>query len=118
MKTNVFNITVNPEYTKEHSHVYVLDSLGVLPHWVYAYVHDDNGVDKTLVQYMEEQYGFGSLFNLKGTVKDDKYVSPYKEDKPLDYIAKARIAEGDVYFFPYAIIALPDGDKHFITRMD
>ena len=46
------------------------------------------------------------------------YDGDYEDDEPLDYLAKSQIAEGTVYYFPYAIIALPVEGGHFITRMD
>lgn len=108
----VFTFITNPIQDRS----YAREACGVLPHWVHNYTLDP--FERDLVNYMQDVYGFGKLFELSGTIEDGKYVSPHEEDEPLDYIAKSEIKEGTVYYFPYAIIALPVKGGHFITRMD
>ncbi len=72
---------------------HLVESLGLLPHWVVEY---NMLGESDIVQYMTKRYGFGELYNFRGTVTKD----------------------GPVYFYPYAITALPTKDGYFITRMD
>lgn len=95
----------------------IIEALGLLPHWVIEY-NLLGGED--LVQHMENSYGFGSLYRFGGEVLDNgNYRSHHEEDEDLDWIAKMKTKDGDVYFYPYAITALPtSGGEYFITRMD
>ena len=97
---------------KEH----LAESLGLLPHWVVEY----NMVGgKDLVSFMTERYGFGELYKFEGTVSEDGlYQSPHEDDEDLEYVGKMQTKDGTVYFYPYAITALPTDDGYFITRMD
>lgn len=109
---SVFKLEINPEEDKN----YAIEAIGLLPYWVRDYAA--SSIDIGIVEYMERAYGFGKLYEYKGKVEGDKYVSPHEDDEPLDYIAKSGIEEGTVYYFPYGIIALPIVGGHFITRMD
>ena len=98
----------------------VKEALGLLPMWVHEFnVLDD---DDDIINFMRHKYEWGlSAFN--GTVTDTgAYKSEHDEDEDLDYIAKMKTKQGTVYFYPYAIIALPTRlgkyHGHFITRMD
>ena len=91
------------------------ESLGVLPHWV---------AEATLCQcvdlksFLEEAYGWG-LHKFNGTVLDDgTYKSEFDEDKDLPFVGKMQTHKGVVYFYPYAMVAIPTDDGHFVTRMD
>jgi len=94
----------------------IMEALGLLPLWVAEYnllMKDD------LVEYMENSYGFGKLYEFEGEVLDDgNYRSPHQEDEDLPWVAKMKTKDGDVYFYQYAITALPTPDGYFITRMD
>jgi len=106
-----FNQKAFGEYPKSQ----LAESLGVLPFWVMGY-RQENG---TLVEHMEQSYGFGSLYKFDGQVlPDGTYRSPYKDDTDLPYIAKMETVHGTVYFYEYAMLALPTTDGYFITRMD
>lgn len=105
--------TLHYDTPKEH----LVESLGLLPHWVVEYnLLGENDI----VQYMTERYGFGKLYCFGGEVlKDGSYKSLHDEDEDLQYVGKMNTKDGTVYFYPYAITALPTEDgKHFITRMD
>ena len=104
------------ETHEDHEPQWAAECCGLLPLWVRDFVLDNHNRD--IVSYMEDAYGFGSLYKMEGRIKSEQYISPYDEDEPLDYIAKSKIDEGTVYYFPYGIIALPVEVGHFITRMD
>ena len=71
------------------------------------------------MQYMTERYGFGELYKFEGTVTEDGvYQSPHEDDEDLEYVGKMQTKDGTVYFYPYAITALPTDDGYFVTRMD
>ena len=104
--------TTHYDASKEH----LVESLGLLPHWVVEY---NMLGESDIVQYMTKRYGFGELYNFRGTVtKDGLYQSPHEEDEDLEYVGKMQTKDGTVYFYPYAITALPTDDGYFITRMD
>jgi len=100
------------------------ESLGLLPIWVREYnilsvYEPDVAPVKDLVQYMTERYGFGELYRFGGDVQEDgSYKSNYDEDDDLQYVGKMDTKDGTVYFYPYAITALPTDEGYFITRMD
>ena len=113
--TLTINTNAYPEYDKHELN----QMLGLPPLWVAEHVGRDDGTD--LVQFMEERYGFGSLYELvEGNInKDGDYVSNYDDDADLPYMGKMITKHGYAYFYEYAIVALPQPDgTHFITRMD
>jgi hypothetical protein len=94
---------------------YLMEWLGVLPHWVFEF-NILNGDD--ILAFMEGCYGYG-LHKFEGEVLDDgAYRSQYDEDDDMPFIGKMGTARGDVYFYPYAMVALPTSDGYFVTRMD
>ena len=99
----LLNTEAYPDYTQDQ----LVEWLGILPHWVAEYAAVEDG---DLVEHMTDCYGFGSLYKFKGKVLDNgTYTQP---------IAKMKLKKGDVYFYPYAMIALPTKDGHYVTRMD
>ena len=103
--------TTHYDAPKEH----LVESLGLLPHWVVEY---NMLGESDLVQWMKERYGFG-LYKFEGEVLEDgSYRSFFDEDDDLQYVGKMDTKDGPVYFYPYAITALPTEDGYFITRMD
>ena len=104
--------TTHYDAPKEH----LVESLGLLPHWVVEY---NMLGESDIVQYMTERYGFGELYKFEGTVTEDgRWQSPHEDDEDLEYVGKMQTKEGTVYFYPYAITALPTDDGYFVTRMD
>ena len=104
--------TTHYDAPKEH----LIESLGVLPHWVVEY---NMLGESDIVQYMTKRYGFGDLYRFRGEIVDDGvYKSNHEEDEDLEYVGKMDTKDGTVYFYPYAITALPTKDGYFITRMD
>ena len=104
--------TTHYDAPKEH----LVESLGLLPHWVVEY---NMLGESDIVQYMTERYGFGELYKFEGTVTEDgRWQSPHEEDEDLEYVGKMQTKDGTVYFYPYAIPALPTDDGYFVTRMD
>lgn len=94
----------------------IQEALGLLPRWVMEYnlrEKDD------LVGHMQASYGFGELYKFGGYVTEDgNYCSEHEDDDDLPWIAKMKTKDGDVYFYEYAITALPTPDGYYITRMD
>ena len=94
----------------------VEDMLGVLPYWVGEYII--YGTDMDIVGFMTERYGFGELYQFKGEVlPNGTYRS--KDDPDMPYVARMNTPSGNVYFYEYAMLALPLPDgEYFVTRMD
>ena len=104
--------TTHYDAPKEH----LVESLGLLPHWVVEY---NMLGESDIVQYMTKRYGFGELYRFGGEIVDDGvYKSNHEDDADLEYVGKMDTKDGPVYFYPYAITALPTKDGYFITRMD
>ena len=94
---------------------YLREWIGVLPNWVHEF-NMLNGDD--IVSYMDGRYGYG-LPKFEGEVLyDGAYRSQYEEDDDLYAIGKMATSYGYVYFYPYAMVALPTNDGYFVTRMD
>ena len=109
-------LTINtkafPDVPKEH----LKETLGILPYWVGEYVV--LGTDMDIVRFMTERYGFGELWQFKGEVLEDGTYR-YPEDPDLPYVAKMNTPNGYVYFYQYAMLALPlPNGEYFVTRMD
>ena len=93
------------------------DMLGVLPYWVGEYIVY-GWIKMDIVAFMTERYGFGKLYQFKGKVLED---GTYKcaEDPDLPYVGKMSTPNGTVYFYQYAMLALPlPNGEYFVTRMD
>jgi hypothetical protein len=109
-------LTINTKAFPDADPEMLQEMLGVLPYWVAEYLL--LGTDMDIVGFMTERYGFGSLYEFKGSVADDGTYS-YPEDPDMPYVGKMNTPNGNVYFYKYAIIALPLPDgKYFVTRMD
>ena len=107
----LLNTEAYPDYTQDQ----LVEWLGILPHWVAEYAVVEDG---DLVEHMTECYGFGSLYKFKGKVLDNGTYT-YPEDDDLEPIAKVKLKKGDVYFYPYGMLALPlPNGEYFVTRMD
>jgi len=100
----------------------IVQALGFLPYWVRDFCDEYmlGSKEPNLVQYMEDQYGFGELYKFGSKLVGTKLVSEYEDDPDMDYLAVYNTPVGEVYFFPYAIVALPrpEENDYFITRMD
>lgn len=110
------NLYINTEHYKDIDKDYVREWLGALPIWVAEY--NLYGGD-SVKDYLDKAYGFG-LYEYEGTniTEDGVYQSKHDEDPDLHFIAKMDTDEGTVYFYPYAITAIPTKDGYFVTRMD
>ena len=103
--------TIDYDASPEH----LVESLGVLPHWVRE--SHILGAD-CMKSYLKDRYGYG-LYEYGGKVMTDgTYVSEFEEDKDMPFVARMRTQLGMVYFYPYAMVAIPTDDGHFVTRMD
>jgi hypothetical protein len=109
-------LQINEDQFKDIEAGLIIESLGLLPRWVVEY--NLLGYDN-LVQHMQDSYGFGELYKFNGEVLENgSYHSGYEDDEDLPYVGKMKTKDGMVYFYEYAIIALPTKDGYFITRMD
>ena len=117
-------LKLNPNI--EASQDRLTQALGLLPFWVrdfcfqYATVDQVGDETKDIVQFMEDQYGFGKLYKFGSKLKDGMLISEYEEDEDMEWLASYDTPVGLVWFFPYAIVALPrvEENDYFITRMD
>ena len=109
-------LTINTKAFPDVNPGLLEDMLGVLPYWVGEYVV--LGTDMDIVRFMTERYGFGELWQFKGEVLEDGTYR-YPEDPDLPYVAKMNTPNGYVYFYQYAMLALPlPNGEYFVTRMD
>ena len=109
------NTTVIPDTPEDQTQV--VEALGLLPYWIGE--HNLLGNTNNLVQFMTEKYGFGELFEFKGGEILEDGIYRYPEDPDLPWVGRMNTKFGYVYFYEYAMIALPQGDgTYFITRMD
>lgn len=96
----------------------LIESLGLLPMWVREFNLLGYSAGENIVKWMEDRYGF-SMPTFKGKVLEDgNYRSEFEEDEDLQWVGKMNTPEGMVYFYPYAITALPNKESYHITRMD
>lgn len=112
----MMNLTINTKAFPDVDPDLLQEMLGVLPYWVGEYIL--LGKDMDIVGFMTERYGFGKLYQFKGKVLED---GTYKcvEDPDLPYIGKMNTPNGNVYFYQYAMLALPlPNGEYFVTRMD
>jgi len=100
------------------------EACGILPHWLIEFdaMHHMGMVKfEQLKDHMANCYGFGELFEFKGTVDPDtqEYISQYEDDEPLAPYMTVHMKDGrKAHIYPYAMLALPTPDGYFITRMD
>jgi len=110
------NLTINTKAFPDANPGMLQEMLGILPYWVREYNLLGEGMD--IVEFMTERYGFGSLYQFKGDVQEDGTYS-YPEDPDLPYVGKMNTPNGNVYFYEYAMLALPlPNGEYFVTRMD
>ena len=90
-------LTINTKALPDVPVEHLKEMLGVLPYWVREY----NLLGK----------GMGDVQS------DGTYSDP--EDPDLPYIGKMNTPNGYVYFYQYAMLALPlPNGEYFVTRMD
>ena len=110
-------LTINKKVFPDVDSGLLEDMLGVLPYWVAEYIlYGWKKMD--ILEFMTERYGFGKLYQFKGKVSED---GTYKcaEDPDLPYVGKMNTPSGTVYFYQYAMLALPlPNGEYFVTRMD
>ena len=116
MLNNILPLTINtgafPDVPEEH----LKEMLGILPYWVREYNLLGEGMD--IVNFMTERYGFGSLYQFKGDVQEDGTYTT-TDDPDMPYVGKMNTSNGYVYFYEYAMLALPlPNGEYFVTRMD
>ena len=121
-------LTINtkafPDVPVEH----LKEMLGILPYWVgewnllckstFVPRHGRYDPEMDIVNFMTERYGFGSLYQFKGDIQEDGTYTT-TDDPDLPYIGKMNTPNGYVYFYQYAMLALPlPNGEYFVTRMD
>ena len=110
------NLTINTKAFPDVDPGLLEEMLGVLPYWVGEYIL--LGTDMDIVGFMTERYGFGNLYQFKGDVQEDGTYTT-TDDPDLPYVAKMNTPNGYVYFYQYAMLALPlPNGEYFVTRMD
>ena len=110
-------LTINKKVFPDVDPGLLEDMLGVLPYWVAEFIlYGWKKMD--ILEFMTDRYGFGKLYQFKGKVSED---GTYKcaEDPDLPYVGKMNTPSGTVYFYQYAMLALPlPNGEYFVTRMD
>jgi hypothetical protein len=110
----ILNVRDFPDLTASN----VEDMLGVLPYWVAQYniLHAEGW---HIVEFMTECYGFGGhLYRFKGEVLPNGTYR-HKGDPDMPYVARMNTPSGNVYFYEYAMLALPlPNGEYFVSRMD
>jgi hypothetical protein len=110
-------LTINKKVFPDVDPGLLEDMLGVLPYWVAEYIlYGWKKMD--ILEFMTDRYGFGKLYQFKGKVSED---GTYKcaEDPDLPYVGKMNTPSGTVFFYQYAMLALPlPNGEYFVTRMD
>lgn len=110
-----FNTEAYPEYTRPQ----LGEWMGLIGLWFSEWQYAHKLYDGDMVQYMQDNYGFGELYKMGGSVSDSgTYVSSYEDDEDLEWIGRVKTSNGYAYCYPYGIVAIPTDDGHFITRMD
>lgn len=107
----------NDHYEGQVTH----EMLGFLPFWVGEWVaYKTNNVADlpTLREHMAIRYGFDDLTRPMGGVISDDHIYKYPGDPGLHPLAVMHTPVGDVFQYPYAIIAFPEPEGYFIVRMD
>lgn len=112
----MMHLTINTKAFPDVDPGLLEDMLGVLPYWVGEYIL--LGTDMDIVGFMTERYGYGELYQFKGTVlKDGTYR--HRGDPDMPYVARMNTPNGNVYFYECAMLALPlPNGEYFVTRMD
>ena len=110
-------LTINKKVFPDVDPGLLEDVLGILPYWVAEYIlYGWKKMD--ILEFMTDRYGFGKLYQFKGKVSED---GTYKcaEDPDLPYVGKMNTPSGTVFFYQYAMLALPlPNGEYFVTRMD
>tara|TARA_R100001510_G_scaffold55526_1_gene59581 strand:- start:5919 stop:6302 length:384 start_codon:yes stop_codon:yes gene_type:complete len=96
---------------------------GYIPLWVVQWnLHHAMGSDESLLDHLDKCYkaraGMGIKERPMGGEIDSEGVYRYPEDEPMYPYMTWDTREGQVYFYPYSVMGIPDGDKHYATRMD
>ena len=123
-----FSVNVDPNgafKSIETQHIH--EMCGIVPtFFAKAVMNSDDDFDE-VIEGMDQEYGFGGFqYPFGGKIKNDKYISPYKEDKDLDALTVSlyRTEDGNekfkMYQFQYGIVAVEDvpSGKTKIARFD
>ena len=112
------DLTINTKAFPDVPQDNLKDMLGVLPYWVREYnILWSEGSD--IVDFMTNRYGCGKLYKFDAVILSDGTYTSSLDDPDMPHIGKMKTRHGNVYFYEYAIVALPQQDgSHYITRMD
>ena len=100
---------------------------GIVPNFFITSCMDSEDTLDSIAKGMDEQYGFGGFgaFPFNGKIKDNKYISPYKEDADMDALVVIHYrTESDdkftMYQFESGIVGIEDvtNGKTKIARFD
>ena len=98
---------------------------GFIPLWITEWNlrRTSFAIQETLFDYLHKQYEARSGMGIKGRKLtgeiDNEGVLRHPEDSPMYPFMSWHTEEGEIYFYPYSVMAIPTlGNQHFITRMD
>jgi len=113
-------IDPNKHYAK-NKQGHLIEACGLIPYFFRD--AEDAGLKdaKEVYDFMVSVYGFGDYSGVNWGVVGPKgtYTSLEPEDKPLEPLVSFEIVEGcKLYVYPYAIMAVVQGNTQIISRMD
>lgn len=93
----------------------IVESAGMIPLWI-----DITPETTNLKDTLAKLYGFGNLFEMKGSIISKDGVLSYPNDPDLHPIIKFDRQFETVYQYPYGYVAIvyKDDQPTFVTRMD
>ena len=84
---------------------------GYIPLWVVQWnLHHAMGSDESLLDHLDKCYKARAGMGIK--------ERPMGGEIDAGGVRKRDTREGQVYFYPYSVMGIPDGDTHYATRMD
>lgn len=90
----------------------VVDVAGVLIAWAWHAIQADDAIEKMCSFYI---YG---TYEMKGHSKIENGVYNYPGDPKMYPIVTVASDTASVYIYEHAIVAIVQGDRQYVTRMD
>ena len=111
------NIIVDPLNNFNHlSKPYLKEALGLIPNFVY----NEDCMNLDAKEALEQQYGFGSLYDSKDTTITEDGMYLYPGDEPLFPLAKMIRKDEFIWQYQYGLVIIQNAETKeiFATRMD
>ena len=94
----------------------IVPELGLIP----SFIKDGDPIKNGFRDALETQYGFGTLYEMKGGSVSDTGIYSYPQDSDLEPLAKYETEKEICYQYHYGIISIVERATKtvFTTRMD